>query len=132
MHEQDVLYFFAQYGHIYVCVLLCLVYIINIVDRYLYIDIIKLSVDLGQALVAHTREGRPSFLCIVRARTGMCSSSSCIYNKQCLISISIYIKLSLDPGQALTTPAQAADYSFLPSTGTYRYVLFFARVFLFC
>jgi hypothetical protein len=55
MHEQDVLHFFAQYGHVQVYALLCLVYILHVVSRYLdiYIDIIKFSLDLRQILAAH-------------------------------------------------------------------------------
>jgi len=76
MHKQQIIHLFAQYGHVQVCALRCLVYMIHMVSRYLdlYIYIIKLSLDPGQAPVAHAQAAGSSFLRTVWARTGICSS----------------------------------------------------------
>jgi len=76
-----VLHLFAQYGHVHMRALLNLVYMIHIVSRYLDIYVIrKLSLDLGKLLATHAQAAESSSLLTVRARTGMCSSVSCIYD----------------------------------------------------
>ena len=112
IHEKDVLLFFAQYGHIQVCALLRLVYITLIVSRYLDIDIIKLSLDLGKLLTTQARAGRPSSLRAARTRTGVCSSSYIIHIVSRYLDLNI-IKLSLDTGQPPTAQVRAADYAYL-------------------